>query len=150
MKIRPAHVDDVPAIHALIKVHAERGKMVPRQFDELFANLRAYVVCEWEGKVVGCAATHIFWSELAELKGLAVADEFQGRGIGAALSEACRQEMQRLGVRSLFALTNVPGFFEKIGYRRIEKDALPRFIWGECIRCPSFPVCNEEALIREV
>lgn len=150
MKVRPATVADVPVIHALIKSHADRGKMVLRPLDELYANLHTYLVCELDGKVVGCAATHIFWADLAELKGLAVDDAYQGRGVGAALCEACHADMKRLGVKRLFALTNAVPFFEKLGYERIAKDKLPRFIWGECVRCPSFPVCNEEAVIRDV
>jgi amino-acid N-acetyltransferase len=150
VNIRPALIDDVPHIHALIKQHADRQRMVLRPFDELYANLREFFICEVDGRVVGCASAHIFWSDLAELKGLAVLDEFQGRGIGRALCEACLCEMRRLKVRRLFTLTGEPAFFEKIGYRRIAKESLPRFIWGECVRCPSFPVCNEEALIRDV
>lgn len=150
MLIRPATTADVHAIHGLIKTHADRGKMVLRPLDELYATLRSYVVCEWDGQVVGCASTHIFWSDLAELKGLAVADAYHGRGIGAALCQACYEDMQRVRVKNLFALTTSPAFFEKLGYRRIAKEKLPRFIWGECVRCPSFPVCNEEAVIREV
>jgi amino-acid N-acetyltransferase len=107
-------------------------------------------VCAVDGRIAGCAAVHIFWSDLAELKCVAVHDDFQGRGVGRAVCEACCQDMARLGVRRLFTLTSSPGFFEKCGYRRVEKDALPRFIWGECVRCPSVPVCNEEALVREV
>jgi amino-acid N-acetyltransferase len=150
VNVRPATTADVPAMHALIKTHAERGKMVLRPLDELYTNLRTYVVAELDGKVVGCASTHIFWSDLAELKGLAVDDAYQGRGVGAALCQACYEDMQRLGVKHLFALTNATQFFEKLGYQRIAKERLPRFIWGECVRCPSFPVCNEEAVIREV
>jgi amino-acid N-acetyltransferase len=150
VNIRPAAVADVPTMHALIKCHADRGKMVPRPLDELYTNLRCYVVCEIEGKVVGCASTHIFWSDLAELKGLAVDDAYQRRGVGAALCQACYEDMRRLGVQRLFALTNAPEFFAKLGYRRVAKESLPRFIWGECVRCPTFPVCNEEAVLREV
>ncbi len=167
MDARPARVEDVPQIHALIKTHAERGKMILRPLDELYANLREFVVVERDSglgaqavakvaqvaqvaQVVGCAAAHIFWSDLAELKCVAVDDRWQGQGIGRALCEACEREMQRLGVARLFTLTSTPGFFERVGYRRVDKDALPRFIWGECIRCPSFPVCNEEALVKEV
>ena len=87
---------------------------------------------------------------LAELKCVAVHDDYQGRGIGRAICEACVADLKRLGVRRVFTLTGTTGFFEKIGYRKVEKDSLPRFIWGECVRCPSFPVCNEEALVREV
>ena len=150
MNTRPAQADDVPALHALIKTHAERGKMILRPLDELYTNLREFIVAEDAGRVVGCAATHIFWSDLAELKCVAVHDDYQGRGVGRAICEACLADLKRLGVRRVFTLTGTTGFFEKIGYQKVDKDSLPRFIWGECVRCPSFPVCNEEALVREV
>lgn len=149
--IRAARVQDVPAMHALIRVHAERGKMILRTLDELYANIREFCVAETAaGEIVGCAAAHVFWQDLAELKCLAVRDDWQGRGVGRALCEACLRDLARLGVQQVFTLTNVPEFFEKIGYRRVDKNSLPRFIWGECIRCPTFPICNEEALVREV
>ncbi len=148
--VRPARVDDVPQIHALIKTHAERGKMIQRLMDELYANVREFVVCAIDGRVVGCAAVHIFWSDLAELKCLAVHDDYQGHGIGRGMCEACVEDMRRLGVRRLFTLTSAPAFFERVGYCKVDKDSLPRFIWGECVRCPSFPVCNEDALVMEV
>lgn len=124
--------------------------MILRPLDELYTNLREFFVAEDAGRVVGGAATHIFWSDLAELKCVAVADDFQGRGVGRALCEACLGDLRRLGVRRVFTLTSAAGFFEKIGYRRVAKDSLPHFIWGECVRCPSFPVCNEDALVRDV
>jgi amino-acid N-acetyltransferase len=150
MNTRPAQADDVPALYELIKTHAERGKMILRPLDELYTNLREFFVADDDGRVVGCAATHIFWSDLAELKCVAVHDDYQGRGVGRAICEACLADLRRLGVRRVFTLTGTTGFFEKIGYRKVDKDSLPRFIWGECVRCPSFPVCNEEALVREV
>jgi amino-acid N-acetyltransferase len=150
MITRPARAADVPAIHLLVKTHAERGKMILRPLDELYANLREFVVAEEDSRLVGCAATHIFWSDLAELKCLAVLDEFQGRGVGRALCEACLADLRRLGVRRIFTLTSAPGFFEKVGYRRVEKDTLPHFIWGECVRCPAFPICQEDALVLNV
>ncbi|MCS7168141.1 MAG: N-acetyltransferase [Gemmatales bacterium] len=149
--VRPARVADVPAIHALIRVHAERGKMILRTLDELYANIREFHVAEnAQGEIVGCAAAHVFWHDLAELKCLAVHDAWQGKGIGRALCDACLRDLARLGVKQVFTLTNVPEFFEKIGYRRVGKNSLPRFIWGECIRCPTFPICNEEALVCDV
>lgn len=148
--IRPARVDDVSHLHALIKTHADRGKMILRTVDELYANVREFLVCEIDGRPVGCVAAHIFSADLAELKCLAVDDGCQGRGIGAALCKACLEDVRRLAVRSLFTLTNVPEFFEKVGYRRVAKDSLPHFIWGECVRCPSFPVCKEDALVLDV
>ncbi|HMP58337.1 MAG TPA: N-acetyltransferase [Gemmatales bacterium] len=152
MTVRPAVVADVPAIVALIQHHAAQGKMVPRPADEIYTQLRSYWVAEADDApgLAGCASSHLYWSDLAELKGLAVAAGWEGRGVGRALCLACHDELRRLGVRRVFALTGTPRFFERLGYRIGDKKELPRFIWGECVRCPSFPVCQEEALVLDL
>ncbi len=147
MKVRPAVVADVPAIYELIKIHAERQKMILRAKDELYQTLREYFVAEMDGRVVGCASVHLFWSDLAELKGLAVDPAYERQGVGRALCEACHADLRRLGIPKVFALSGSGTFFEKIGYHKVSKDALPLFIWGECTRCPSFPICNEDAFV---
>jgi amino-acid N-acetyltransferase len=43
----------------------------------------------------------------------------------------------------------VPLFFQKLGFKEIEKSELPQKIWADCIKCPYFPDCEEEALIFE-
>jgi amino-acid N-acetyltransferase len=150
VRIRPAVAADVPVIHELIRCHAQRGRMILRNQDELYSDLRSFMVAELEGRVVGCASVHIFWSDLAELKCVAVQDEHQGQGIGRAVVDACHADLRRLGIARAFTLTSATDFFEKLGYRQVPKDSLPRFIWGECVRCPSFPVCNEEALVYQL
>lgn len=145
--IRPAVANDVPAIHELIKYHAQLGRMILRGFDELYADLRSFMVAEENGELIGCASVHLFWSDLAELKCVAVKETAQRRGIGRAVVDACHDDLRRLGIQRAFALTGATTFFEKLGYQKVAKDSLPRFIWGECVRCPSFPVCNEEALV---
>lgn len=150
MKVRPATVADVPAIHALIKHHAEAQRMILRAFDELYGQVRSFFVAESEGRIVGCASTYVFWADLAEMKCVAVAPDAARRGVGKALVARCHDQLRSLGVKRVFALTGAVGFFEKLGYRRVDKDSLPRFIWGECTRCPSFPVCNEEALVLDL
>jgi amino-acid N-acetyltransferase len=34
-----------------------------------------------------------------------------------------------------------------MGFSGIDKSALPQKIWGDCVRCPKFPECDEHALI---
>ncbi|NLT42946.1 MAG: GNAT family N-acetyltransferase, partial [Anaerolineae bacterium] len=31
-------------------------------------------------------------------------------------------------------------------FQAVEKDALPRKVWGECLDCPKFPDCDEVAM----
>lgn len=151
MNIRPARVGDVPAICDLIRTFADRKLMIRRSLGELYESIREFLVAtDDDGKILGCAALHVFWDDLAELKCLAVSAEAQGRGVGRRLVEACWDAARVLEIQSVFTLTYVADFFEKCGYHRIEKSDLPHKIWNECVRCPLFPSCNEVALIRGV
>jgi amino-acid N-acetyltransferase len=148
LEIRPARVGDVPAIFELIRTFADRKLMIKRSLGELYESIREFqVAVDADDRVLGCAALHVFWADLAELKCLAVAEAAQGRGIGRALIEACGREARGLGISSVFTLTYVAEIFEKSGYRKIDKSELPHKIWNECVRCPLFPSCNEIALI---
>jgi amino-acid N-acetyltransferase len=151
LKIRPARVGDVPAIYELIRTFAERKLMIRRSLGELYESIREFLVAtDEDGKVIGCAALHVFWEDLAELKCLAVAENLQGRGVGRRLIEACWDAAQELEIKSVFTLTYVAEVFEKCGFHRIDKAELPHKIWNECVRCPLFPNCHEIALIRSV
>lgn len=151
MNIRPARVGDVPAICDLIRTFADRKLMIRRSLGELYESIREFIVAtDDDGTVIGCAALHVFWQDLAELKCLAVSERAQGRGVGRRLVEACWDAARELEIKSVFTLTYVAEFFEKCGYHRIEKADLPHKIWNECVRCPLFPSCNENALIRTV
>jgi amino-acid N-acetyltransferase len=116
---------------------------------ELYESIREFLVAiDDEGRIVGCAALHVFWDDLAELKCLAVAQQVQGQGIGRLLVDACWRAARELEITSVFALTYVASFFEQCGYHQIDKAELPHKIWNECVRCPFFPNCQEVALIR--
>jgi len=100
-----------------------------------------------DGKVVGCCALYITWSDLAEIKSLAVEESHTGRGVGSTLVKAALEEARELGMPKVFTLTTKPEFFKKLGFKTIKKEKLPQKIWGECIRCTKFENCDEEALI---
>jgi amino-acid N-acetyltransferase len=76
-----------------------------------------------------------------------VADDAQGRGVGTALLRACLEDAKRLAIEKVFALTYKPGFFEKKGFRHIDKGELPHKVWLECVKCVKFPDCDEVAVI---
>jgi amino-acid N-acetyltransferase len=149
--IRRARVDDVPGIYAQIRVFADRELMIRRTLGELYESIREFCVAvDDENVVVGCAALHVFWEDLSEIRCLAVAEHVQGLGIGRRLANFCWDSARELGITSVFALTSAVGFFERCGYHQIDKSELPRRIWAECVRCPLFPICEETALIRSV
>ena len=145
--IEKAKIGDVTQMHKLINYFADKDEMLARPLSEIYENIRDYFVVRQGEQVIGCAALHVSWSDLAEIKSMAVAEDSQRQRIGAQLVEACLQEAKGLGISIIFCLTYKPAFFEKFGFGQVDKMELPRKVWTECYRCPKFPDCDEVALI---
>jgi len=148
--VEKARINDVTRMHELINYFADRDEMLPRPLSEIYENIRDYFVVREAERVIACAALHVSWSDLAEIKSLAVAEDSQEQGIGAQLVGACLKEARELGITTVFCLTYKPGFFEQCGFSQVEKTELPHKVWGECYRCPKFPDCDEVALIHHL
>jgi amino-acid N-acetyltransferase len=148
--IRKARMGDVKAIQKLIAEYARKGDMLPRSLSEIYENLRDYFVYVEDGsEVIGSAAVHLMWEDLAEVRSLAVRDDRMRRGVGTQLVEACISEAIVLGITRVFALTYKPSFFEKLGFKRVDKSELPHKIWSDCLKCSKFPDCDEVALVAD-
>ena len=150
MKVRSAKISDAKAIYALINYYAERDRMLFRSMADIYKNLQAFSVAELNGSVVGCCALEIIWSDLAEIKSLAVDEAHTEKGIGKMLVTVALEQAGQLGVPRVFALTLDPDFFEKLGFEIIEKDSLPMKVWSDCTRCPKQQNCDEIAVIKTV
>ena len=148
--IRKATVDDVKKIQKLVNYYAKRERMLPRSLNELYENIRDFFIYTEGSKILGCCALHIDWEDLAEIKSLAVSSSKVGKGIGTKLLNQCLKDAKKLKVRKVFALTYVPEFFERFGFRIVDKKELPHKIWSECIRCMYFPGCKEIAMVKEL
>ena len=146
--IRPATIHDVPRVHAIVNGHAEFGRMLFKNYAQLYEDLRDYAVAEVGGEVVGCVALSVIWSDLSEIRALAVDAEMIGRGIGRRLVEWCVDEGRRLQIRRLMALTYEQTFFEKLGFAVVDKQSLPLKVWSDCVRCPKNQNCDEIAMVR--
>lgn len=150
MRIRKATVKDVKTIHMLLNHFADKGLLLPRSLSEIYDHLRDYSVLEGleSEPLLGVCGLGICWEDLAEIKSLAVSESHQGRGFGSRLVEACLNEARSLGLKKVFTLTYAPGFFEKLGFKEIDKALLPHKIWADCLRCPKFPSCDEVSLMK--
>ncbi|MDD4984542.1 MAG: N-acetyltransferase [Dehalococcoidales bacterium] len=147
VKIERATIGDVSQIHRLINFFASRGKMLARSLSEIYGNVRDYQVVRDGEQVIACVALHVMWSDLAEIKSLAVAESNQKQGIGERMIRSCLAEAKVLGISTVFCLTYKPELFERVGFSRIDKMELPNKVWTECYRCPKFPNCDEVALV---
>jgi len=148
--IRKATVRDVKAIHALISHYAQRNLMLARSFSELYEHIRDFWVYVHNKRIAGCCALYVSWDDLAEVKSLAVESKFRSKGIGSALVLKALEEALGLGLKRIFVLTYVPGFFKRFGFKRLNKKYLPHKIWFECCSCPKFPDCKEVALMKKI
>jgi amino-acid N-acetyltransferase len=132
--------------------YAKEGLLLPRSFSELYTHLRDFFVLAHRQtqEVFGCCALSIIWEDLAEIKSLAVAKEKQGQNWGRRLVEACLSEAITLDVYKVFVLTYQDRFFERLGFKVVEKDVLPQKVWADCLKCPKFPECDEIAMLIEM
>ncbi len=146
-RIEKARIGDGPQIHQLINTFADRGEMLARPLSEIYENIRDFFVVREGERVVACAALHVNWEDLAEIKSVAVAEEYQRKGIGDRLIQACLKEARDLGISTIFCLTYKPEFFGTVGFNQVEKMTLPHKVWNECYRCSKFPNCDEVAMV---
>ena len=145
--VEKATIKDATQIHKLVNYFAGKGEMLTRPLSEIYENIRDYFVIRQGEEVVACGALHISWVDLAEIKSVAINEEWQSQGLGNLLVDACITEAKELNIPTVFCLTYKPDFFQRCGFTGIDKSELPHKVWGECYRCHLFPDCDESALI---
>lgn len=145
--IRKAVVQDVLQIQGLVNEYADKGLMLPRSLAELYDNIRDFTVCVSRDRLFGCCALHVCWTSLAEIASFAVLQDMCCQGIGSQLLHASMGEAQGLGIETIFTLTRAPDYFKKHGFAEVDKGMLPHKVWGDCLKCPKFPDCDEIAMV---
>jgi len=95
LRIRKALIGDVKEIQKLVNDFARKEQMIPRSVNELYENVRDFVVAEDKHGIVGACALHVLWDDLAEVRSLAVRKEFQGKGIGRKMVSSCIRDAGR-------------------------------------------------------
>ena len=85
--VRKARIGDVRAIQQLLAAYARQGKLLARSLSELYTHLRdIFVHVDAESdQVTGCCSLHIVWENLAEIRSVAVSEDYLGQGIGRQL-----------------------------------------------------------------
>ena len=148
--LRVPVVSDVAKMAALINSYAGDALMLPRSHNSLYQHLRDFCVLEHGDDIVGCGALQVVWEDSAEIRSLAIAEGWQGMGLGRRLVERLLEEAKRIEVPTVFTLTYKPGFFEAFGFAVVSRDTLPHKIWADCLDCPKFPNCDEIAMTLDL
>ncbi|HYK10458.1 MAG TPA: GNAT family N-acetyltransferase [Gemmatimonadales bacterium] len=147
LEIRSASLADVPGLEALMAPFIATGDLLPRSNYDLCRHIKEYVIAVTpEGEVIGCGSLKVYSQTLGEVAGLAVADGWQGAGIGRAIVEGLLEDARELGLSETFALTRKPDFFGRLGFDRTEKTRFPLKVWADCARCPRQSCCDEIAV----
>ncbi|WP_077488296.1 amino-acid N-acetyltransferase [Sinomonas mesophila] len=115
--LRRARTSDVAGIRRLVAPLADRRILISKESVAYYEAIQEFRVAETpDGELVGCGALHVMWEDLAEIRTLAAADSWRGRGVGHALVEQLLADADDVGVQRVFCLTFEVGFFERHGF----------------------------------
>jgi amino-acid N-acetyltransferase len=132
--IRPARTGDVKQIRSIIDTFAAPGKMLEKETVTLFESVQEFVVAVNGDQVIGCGALHVLWEDLAEVRTVAVKEEFHKNGIGHQIIEAIIDRARLIGVERIFCLTFQTEFFGKHGFKVIEGTPVEPDVYQELLR----------------
>ncbi|WP_414687281.1 amino-acid N-acetyltransferase [Mycobacterium sp.] len=131
--IRRARTSDVSAIKRLVDTYA--GKiLLEKNLVTLYEAVQEFWVAEQQGEVVGCGALHVLWSDLGEVRTVAVAPALTGQGIGHAIVDKLLQVARELQLQRLFVLTFETEFFGRHGFTEIEGTPVTAEVFDEMCR----------------
>jgi len=131
--VRRARTSDVPAIKQLVDTYS--GKiLLEKNLVTLYEAVQEFWVAEHEGQVVGCGALHVLWSDLGEVRTVAVSPALTGHGIGHAIVDRLLEVARELQLKRLFVLTFETEFFARHGFTEIEGTPVTAEVFEEMCR----------------
>lgn len=116
VEVRPVRREDLAGLADFIKPFVDEGRLLPRTTEELEELVYNGFVAESEGRLVGFAALEIYSRKLAEVRSLAVAPEFQGKGVGRSLVQQCVERARKRDILEVMAITSSEVFFRSCGF----------------------------------
>ena len=135
--VRPARTADVRSIHRLLEPYVQRRILLGKDLVVLYESVQQFLVAEdAAGRIVGCGALHVMWSDLGEVRTLIVADDWVHRGVGRAIVEGLERDAVELGLTRLFCLTFEVDFFTSRGFAPIGEHVVAPDVYSQLIRSP--------------
>lgn len=132
--IRPARTADVRAIHDIVAMYSPSGRLLAKNPVTLYEDVQEFSVAEVDGTIAGCGALHVMWSDLGEVRTVAVLPEFKGQGIGGKLLNALEERARELGLRRLFCLTFETEFFGGHGFNAIDEAPVDAALYAQLLQ----------------
>lgn len=133
--VRRARTSDVPKIMAIVDPLVSRRILLGKERVDLYGSVQEFRVAEAEGgRLIGAGALHVMWEDLGEVRTLAVADGWLGRGVGHALLDTLEHEARELGLSRLFCLTFEVDFFQRHGFEDMGHETVDPEVYAELVR----------------
>ena len=158
IRVHKAHLQDARNVFDLVNSFSHDGTLLRRSYAEICENVRDFTVAyrtitnpetgEPEEDFLGCGALHLYGPHLAEVRSIVVREDRRGLGAGDAILEALIAEADEHEVVSVCLFTRIPDYFEHLGFRTAERDAMPDKIYKDCQTCPRLYACDEVAMVR--
>ncbi|MHA3948590.1 amino-acid N-acetyltransferase [Cellulomonas bogoriensis] len=134
-RVRPALPRDVTQIRDLVQPYAESRILIAKELVAYYESVQEFVVAEdATGRLIGCGALHVMWSDLAEVRTLAVLPTWVGHGVGATILQQLLDRAARMGLRRVFCLTFEVDFFTGYGFRPIAGTPVDGTVYAELLR----------------
>ncbi len=146
----------LPPIHTRPNEHAVRELLTAAGLpvaDLTAAHLVNFWGCDDGANLIGVVGLEVYGTD-ALLRSLAVALDWQGWGLGAALLAHAEQAAQQRGVQVLYLLTtSAEAFFVRRGYIRIPRETAPPILRQTAefaALCPASAACMTKRLAAPV
>jgi amino-acid N-acetyltransferase len=101
-----------------------------------------------DGEVVGCGSLCKLGDDLVEIRSLGISEGYKGLGIGSRLVDLLIEEAREQRIGKVMALTYEVRFFERNGFRVVDKEIFPEKVWTDCVNCPKQQCCDEIAVLK--
>lgn len=135
-RVRRARTSDVKEIRQLLDDYASKRILLSKETVTLYEDVQEFWVAETasDGRVIGCGALHVMWEDLAEVRTLATAFDWRGRGVGHAVLSRLLDVAVELGVTRVFCLTFEVDFFARHGFERVEGAPVAPDVYAQLLR----------------
>lgn len=147
--MRRARTADVPGIQTLVEPLVQDRILLGKERVVFYEAVQEFRVAETaDGELVGCGALHVIWDDIGEVRTLAAARDWRGKGVGHSLLTRLESDARELGLTRLFCLTFEVGFFTEHGYAEIGEGVVPAEVIAELVRSPDEGVAEFLDLAR--
>jgi len=138
----------VPQVRDLVDAWTADRRLLGKATVTLYEDVQEFFVAESGGRLVGCGALHVLWSDLAEVRTVAVDPSVRGTGVGHALLERLLTQARDLGVTRVFCLTFETAFFGRHGFAAVTRVPVDPGALEELLQSPDEGVAEFLDLAR--